>query len=156
MDITQQGHAAEPAPASAACAAILRGTLKPSLVVCALTTLVFLVAKGTGAALASLLAAALTVGCIAVGLFVMSRFVSVDPLAFLGGAIVIYFGQTIVLGLAMFRLSEAGWLDAVTFGVSALVAVVAWQIFLVRAFMRARRPVYDTPGFEASGLDVPQ
>ena len=144
MDLTQRQR--DPAGgAPAACAAILRGSLKPSMVVCALTVLVFLVVKGPGPALASLLAAAITGGSIAGGMFIMSRLVNADPLAFLGGVMVVYFGQMIVIGLATFGLSEASWLDSLTFGISALVAVIAWQVFLVMAFVRARCLVFDNP-----------
>jgi len=149
MTQTQTSGAAQPLPF----AAMLRAAVKPSLLVSALTVIVFLVVRGSGPALASLLAVAVTVGFFAGGLYVMSRVVNANPLSVLSAAIAVYLGQMIVLGLIVFGLSGASWLDSVAFGMSALVVVIAWQVFLIVAFVRGRRPIYDTHRSDTSQME---
>lgn len=66
-----------------------------------------------------------------------------NPMTFMAVAMAIYLAQVIVLLGFLIAFFEAAWLDGVAFGIVVLVITVAWQIFLFRAWRRARLPVYD-------------
>ena len=84
------------------------------------------------------------------GLYVMKRVSNANPLSVLAGALAVYLGQVIFLGLVIFSLSGADWLDGKAFGLSVLGVALVWQLFQVLAFMRLRKPVYDEPADEAA------
>lgn len=135
-------------------AAMLRGAVIPTVCTAPVIMLVFWVTRQTRGGLAALLGVSIAVVFFAGGLYVMSRVVNASPLSVLSGAVALYFGQMIVLGLVAVGLSGARWLDSIAFGISVLVAVIAWQVFLIVAVVRARRPVYDTPRSDASEVAV--
>ena len=66
-----------------------------------------------------------------------------NPLSGLAGAIAVYLGQVIFLGVVILTLSGASWLDGTSFGLSVLAIALIWQVLQVVAFCRLRQPVYD-------------
>lgn len=131
--------------------AMLRGGLLPSLVAGVLTVVVAWVVRGGTGALAAVLGVILAMVFFAGGLWVMTRIVGAQPISLMAGALAVYFGQVIVLGVVILSLYAAAWLDGPAFGVSILVVTLVWQVFQVRAFIRSRRPVYDEPVYGAPG-----
>lgn len=125
---------------------MLRGALRPTLVCVPVIIAVLWAVRGGSGALAAGLGALLAVGFFWAGLFVMTRLVGDNPISLLAAALAVYFGQVIVLGVVIFTLSGAQWLDGVSFGLAALAVALLWQVFQVWAFVRARKSVYDEPG----------
>ena len=134
------------APAAAApFAAMLRGGLVPSLVAAPLIVIALWVARSGRGGLAALLAVAVTMAFFAGGLWVMKRVTNANPLSLLAGALAVYLGQVIFLGVVILGLSGAGWLDGTAFGIAALAVTLVWQVGQVVAFVRMRKSVYDAP-----------
>ena len=135
-----------PAPAPAApFAAMLRGALVPSLVAAPLVVIALWVARGSRGGLAALLAVVVTIAFFAGGLAVMKRVTNANPLSLLAGALAVYLGQVLFLGIVIISLSSASWLDGTAFGIAALAITIVWQVGQVVAFMRMRKSVYDAP-----------
>jgi len=106
---------------------------------------VFWVTGQARGALAALLGVVVSVVFFASGLYVMGRVVKAGPLSVLAGALAVYFGQVIFLGVVILSLSGAAWLDGTAFGLSVLAVALIWQLSQVLAFVRLRKPVYDDP-----------
>lgn len=135
-----------PAPAPAApFAAMLRGALVPSLVAAPLVVIALWVARGSRGGLAALLAVVVTIAFFAGGLAVMKRVTNANPLSLLAGALAVYLGQVLFLGIVIISLSRASWLDGTSFGIAALAITLVWQVGQVVAFVRMRKSVYDVP-----------
>lgn len=135
-----------PAPAPAApFAAMLRGALVPSLVAAPLVVIALWVARGSRGGLAALLAVVVTIAFFAGGLAVMKRVTNANPLSLLAGALAVYLGQVLFLGIVIISLSSASWLDGTAFGIAALAITLVWQVGQVVAFVRMRKSVYDAP-----------
>ncbi|MGZ4601220.1 MAG: hypothetical protein ACXVYY_13520 [Oryzihumus sp.] len=135
-----------PAPAPAApFAAMLRGALVPSLVAAPIVVIALWVARGSRGGLAALLAVVVTIAFFAGGLAVMKRVTNANPLSLLAGALAVYLGQVLFLGIVIISLSSASWLDGTAFGIAALAVTLVWQVGQVLAFVRMRKSVYDVP-----------
>ena len=135
-----------PAPAPAApFAAMLRGALVPSLVAAPIVVIALWVARGSRGWLAALLAVVVTIAFFAGGLAVMKRVTNANPLSLLAGALAVYLGQVLFLGIVIISLSRASWLDGTAFGIAALAVTLVWQVGQVVAFVRMRKSVYDAP-----------
>ena len=135
-----------PAPAPAApFAAMLRGALVPSLVAAPIVVIALWVARGSRGGLAALLAVVVTIAFFAGGLAVMKRVTNANPLSLLAGALAVYLGQVLFLGIVIISLSSASWLDGTAFGIAALAITIVWQVGQVVAFVRMRKSVYDAP-----------
>lgn len=135
-----------PAPAPAApFAAMLRGALVPSLVAAPLVVIALWAAGGSRGGLAALLAVVVTIAFFAGGLAVMKRVTNANPLSLLAGALAVYLGQVLFLGIVIISLSRASWLDGTAFGIAALAITLVWQVGQVVAFVRMRKSVYDAP-----------
>jgi ATP synthase protein I len=132
-------------------AAMLRATVLPMVATAPVVVAVFWIANGTRGGLAALLGVVVAVAFFAGGLYVMGRVVKADPLSVLAGALAVYFGQVIFLGVVILSLSRASWLDGTSFGLSVLAVALIWQILQVVAFVRMRKPVYDIP-VETAGV----
>jgi len=79
------------------------------------------------------------------GLYVMGRVVKANPMLVLAGALAVYLGQVLFLGVVILSLSGASWLDGTSFGLSVLAVALIWQLSQVVAFVKMRKPVYDNP-----------
>ena len=129
-------------------AAMLRGALIPTLCTAPVIVLAFWVTRQTRGGLAALLGVLVAVVFFAGGLYVMKRVSNANPISVLAGALAVYLGQVIFLGLVIFSLVGADWLDGKAFGLSVLAVALIWQLSQVVAFVRLRKPVYDEPGAE--------
>jgi ATP synthase protein I len=109
---------------------------------------VFWVARQTRGGLAALLGVCVALVFFAGGLYVMKRVTNANPISVLAGALAVYFGQVIFLGLVILSLSTAHWLDGQAFGLSILAVALVWQLAQVVAFLRLRQPVYDEVAVE--------
>jgi ATP synthase protein I len=147
---------ASPAPApNAPFDAMLRGALLPSTVAGLLAAVVLWVLRDSDGGLAALLGVAVAVVFFAAGLAVMKRVVGANPLSVLAGALAVYLGQILFLGVIILVLSGARWLDGTAFGLAILVVALVWQVCQVVAFLRMRHHVYDDPSAHASSADLP-
>jgi ATP synthase protein I len=141
-----QAHAPGPGPAPAApFAAILRATVVPMSAAVPVIVAVFWVTRGSRGGLGALLGACIAVVFFASGLYVMGRVTNANPLSVLAGAIAVYLGQVVFLGVVILTLSGVHWLDGTAFGLSVLAVALIWQLCQVVAFMRLRQHVYDQP-----------
>jgi ATP synthase protein I len=129
-------------------AALLRGAVIPTVCATPVIVLVFWITRQTRGALAALLGVSIALVFFAGGLYVMKRVSNANPISVLAGALAVYLGQVIFLGLVIVALAGADWLDAKAFGLSVLAVALLWQLFQVVAFMRLRKPVYDEPAQE--------
>jgi len=107
--------------------------------------LVFWLTGQARGGLAALLGVVIAVAFFASGLYVMKRVTTANPLSVLAGAIAVYLGQVIFLGIVILLFSGADWLDGQAFGLSVLAVALVWQVGQVVAFVRLRKPVYDAP-----------
>ena len=142
--MTQQQAPAPPPPFEA----MLRATVIPMVCAGPVIVLVFWVTGQTRGGLAALLGVTIAVAFFASGLYVMKRLTNTSPLSVLAGALAVYLGQVLFLGLVILLLSGASWLDGQAFGLSVLAVALIWQLVQVVAFVRLRKPVYDEPADE--------
>ncbi len=126
-------------------AAMLRAAVIPMLCTAPVIVLVFWITRHTRGGLAALLGVSIAVAFFASGLYVMQRVTNANPLSVLVGALAVYLGQVIFLGVVILLLSGAGWLDGRAFGLSVLAVALVWQLSQLVAFTRLRKPVYDEP-----------
>ena len=145
---------ATPAP-NAPFDAMLRGALLPSTAAGLLAVVVLWVLRDSDGGLAALLGVAVAVIFFAAGLAVMKRVVGANPLSVLAGALAVYLGQILFLGVIILVLSGARWLDGTAFGLAILVVALVWQVCQVVAFLRMRQSVYDDPSSAGTGADEP-
>jgi ATP synthase protein I len=127
---------------------MLRGAVVPMVCTAPVIVLVLWITRQTRGGLAALLGVCIAVVFFAGGLYVMKRVSNANPISVLAGALAVYLGQVIFLGLVIFSLSGADWLDGKAFGLSVLAVALIWQLSQVVAFVRMRKPVYDDPGPE--------
>ena len=137
----QPSGPAHPAPF----AAMLRAALLPMVFAAPVIILIFWAVGQAPGALAALLGVSIAVAFFASGLYVMKRVTNTNPISVLAGALAVYLGQVIFLGIVIFSLSGAPWLDGKAFGLSVLAVALIWQVSQVMAFVRLRKPVYDEP-----------
>ena len=124
-------------------AAMLRGAVIPMALTAPVIVFGFWIARQTRGGLAALLGVCVAVVFFASGLYVMKRVTNANPLSVLAGAMAVYLGQVIFLGLVIVSFSSADWLDGTAFGLSILAVAFVWQLSQIRAFMQLRKPVYD-------------
>lgn len=129
-------------------AAMLSGAVIPITFSAPVIVLGFWITRSARGGLASLLGVCVAVVFFASGLYVMKRVTNANPLSVLAGAMAVYLGQVIFLGLVIVSLSSANWLDGTAFGLSILAVALVWQLSQIRAFMHLRKPVYDQTGDE--------
>jgi len=130
---------------------MLRATLVPMIATVPVVVAVFWITSGSGGGLAALLGVVIAVVFFASGLYVMGRVTNANPISVLAGALAVYLGQVIFLGVVIFAFSGAHWLDGKAFGLSVLAVALIWQVCQVAAFMRLRQPVYDEPAAGPAG-----
>lgn len=137
-----QGSGPAPVPPFAA---MLRATVIPVVATAPVIVAAFWITRQSRGGLAALLGVTVAVAFFAGGLYVMGRVTNANPLSVLAGALAVYLGQVIFLGVVILTLSGAHWLDGTAFGLSVLAVALIWQVIQVVAFMRLRKPVYDDP-----------
>ena len=124
-------------------AAMLRATVVPMVASVPVIVAVFWITRQSRGGLAALLGVSIAVVFFASGLYVMGRVTNANPISVLAGALAVYLGQVIFLGVVILTLSDVHWLDGTAFGLSALAVALIWQVAQVAAFMRLRKPVFD-------------
>lgn len=134
--------------------ATLRASVVPTLVAGVLTSVVLGLVRGLDGAVSGLVGVAIAIGFFASGLLLMQKLVhDRNPMLFLAVGMAVYFAQVIVLLGVLIVSRRVDALDSFAAGVAMLVSVVVWQIAQMRAWRRARVPVYDgqaLPGSEGS------
>src|SRR5450759_2924498 len=98
--------------------AMLRATVTPMIATVPVIVAVFWITRQSRGGLAALLGVFIAVVFFASGLYVMKRVTNASPLSVLAGALAVYLGQVIFLGLVILSLSGADWLDGKAFGLS--------------------------------------
>jgi len=148
-------HLTQPQPTGPAqappFAAMLRATVLPLAASAPVVVGVCWAVGNARGGLAGLLGVVIAVIFFASGLYVMSRVARANPVSVLAGALAVYLGQVLFLGVVILSLSGADWLDGTSFGLSVLAVALIWQLSQVVAFIRLRKPVYDA----ASEQSVP-
>jgi ATP synthase protein I len=127
---------------------MLRATVIPMVAMAPVVVAVFWITRQSRGGLAALLGVCIAVVFFASGLYVMGRVTNANPLSVLAGALAVYLGQVIFLGVVILTFSDAHWLDGTSFGLSVLAVALIWQLSQVMAFMRLRKPVYDVTADE--------
>jgi ATP synthase protein I len=131
-------------------AVMLGATVIPMVASVPVIVVVFWVTRQARGGLAALLGVCIALVFFAGGLAVMKRVTNANPLSVLAGALAVYLGQVIFLGVVILCLSGADWLDGTAFGLSVLAVALIWQLSQVAAFIRLRKPVYDEPASSGS------
>lgn len=130
--------------AGAPFATTLRGALLPSALVGLGAVGVCAVVRGIGTLPSGLLGLFVALAFFGSGLALLSKLLrDSNPLTFVAVAMTIYLGQVLVLLGFLIAFRDAAWLDGMVFGAVVFVVTIAWQVFMVRAWRRARVPVYD-------------
>lgn len=132
-------------------AAMLRAAVIPVAVATPVIVLVCWIIGQARGGLAALLGALVAVVFFASGLYAMKRLANGPPMVLLAGALAIFFGQVIFLGLVILAFRGADWLDGRSFALSVLAVSLVWQTSQIVAFTRLRRPLYDDPADEPAG-----
>ncbi|MGB3761698.1 MAG: hypothetical protein WA966_00640 [Ornithinimicrobium sp.] len=128
---------------------MLRGSLPPSAVAGAGAAVVLGAFGGWGALLSGLVGVIIALAFFASALVGMARFVrNADPMLFMAVGMSLYFAQVIVLLGVLIVARGIESLDMRSAGIAMLVTILVWQVAQMRAWRRARIPVYDEPHTE--------
>lgn len=126
--------------------ATLRASVWPSLALGGLSALVLGLLRGVDGAASGLVGVAIAIGFFASGLLLMDRLVrGRDPMLFMAVGMTVYLAQVLVLLGVLVVARRVDALDSRAAGIAMLVTVVVWQLAQMRAWRRARVPVYDQP-----------
>ena len=131
--------------------AMLRGALKPALIVSALVVITSFILKGTAGLFAGLLASFVVVIFFSVSLFISKMTTNSDPMTVFSLAMLSYVTKlTLVAALliAVTRLTDESTVDRRAFGIGALVISGAWLLGEIRAFLKLKLEldIGDKPG----------
>ena len=122
---------------SDAFAELLRGALRPTLVVAALAVLVAAV-SGVTAAWSAALGAVLVLGFFTASLLVMKRTAHLPRTTVMAVVMITYTVKVVVLGVVLFAVRDASWLNGYAAGVTITVCALVWLFFEMRAYKRLR------------------
>ena len=134
-------------------ASMLRAAVIPVAVAAPVIVVVCWVTGGSRGGLSALLGVLVVVIFFAGGLYALKTLANGNPMVLMAGALAVFFGQVIFLGLVIVAFRGADWLDARSFALAVLAVSLVWQTSQIVAFTRLRRPVYDEPHDEPH--DVP-
>jgi hypothetical protein len=104
--------------------------------------------RGERGALSALVGGLVAFAVFGAGLFAITKVVEGPPGLSIAGALVVYFGQLVILLFVIVWLRDARWLDGRAFVAAVLAEGLIWQIGQVTGFLRARHPIYDQAGVE--------
>lgn len=135
--------------------AMLRGALIPIGCSVPVIVLAFFLTRAARGGLAALLGVGIAVAFFGGGLLALKKLTNANPLTLLAGALAVFFGQVIFLGLVILAFRGASWLDAQSFGLSVLAVSLVWQVSQVVVFIRLRKPVYDPQTGESGLVESP-
>jgi ATP synthase protein I len=131
-------------------AALLRGSLLPTLVA-ALLCVAVAVPAGSRAVAGAAFGAALVVAFFSVGLLVMRRTARLDPDAVMAVVMLTYVLKVAALAVVLLLFRDASWLAPGYFALGALGCTFVWLGFEMRAFTRLRVLVTDPPTDRRAG-----
>ncbi|AKU17517.1 hypothetical protein [Luteipulveratus mongoliensis] len=126
-------------------AAMLQAGVLASMVAFPVVVIALWIARDSKGGGSAALGALLAVVFFAAGLLIMGKIVDDNPMTVMAGALAVYLGQIIFLGIVILFLSDASWIDGPAFGIAVLAIALVWQVAQIAAFMRMRKPVYDEP-----------
>jgi ATP synthase protein I len=115
------------------------------------TVLVAAFTAGSAAAFSVGLAALLVIAFFAVGLLVADAVGRVSPGAALGAFILTYLVKVFGIGFILLAIGIPAWVDRGWFLWTAIGVVVLWQAGEIRAFSKARLPLYGSGPGTTSG-----
>ncbi len=130
------------APADDPYAAMLRGSLWPTLVVGAVAVVVSTVLEGVPGLVGSLLAVAIVCASFSATLLVMRWAAKNGPANVMAAALATYMGKVLVLGVFLVLFGRAPWLSGPAFGLTAIGCALVWLVFEARAYVRMRVLVF--------------
>lgn len=118
-------------------AAMLRGSLMPTLAVGLLVIVVsaFFGARSAGSAA---IGAGLVIVFFSLSLLVMRQTAHLQPVAVMSVVLATYTGKIIALGIAMVTLRDASWVSGRALGLAVIACTLVWLAFEMRAFTRLR------------------
>lgn len=123
-------------------AAMLRGSLLPTLVVGVVCVVVAVLVAGVPGLVGAALALAIVTLSFSATLLVMRWAATNGPANVMAAALATYLGKVLVLGVFLVVLGRASWLDGPSFGLTAIVSAVVWLVFEARAYYRMRVLVF--------------
>lgn len=131
---------------------LLRQSLPPAAAAGVASVLAVGLLQGWVPALSAGLGVVVALAFFGSGLVLMSRLVrSADPLLFMAVGMSVYFAQVLGLLVVLIVARNTDGLDLRAAGIAMFVTVLAWQAAQIRAWRRARIPVYDAD----AGQDAP-
>jgi len=135
--------------------ATLRGSVVPSLAAGVVASVVLAAFRGLAGGVSGLVGVAIAIGFFASGLLLMDKLVrDRNPMLFMAVGMSVYFAQVLVLLGILVLAGRVESLDTFSAGVAMLVTVLTWQVAQMRAWRRARVPVWDEPS-KPSDSDAP-
>ena len=124
--------------------AMLRQSFPPAAAVGLLAALLVGLLQGSVPGLSAAMGLVLALAFFASGLALTARFVrSADPLLFMAVGMSVYCAQVLALLVVLIVAREQESLDLRAAGLGMFVTILVWQVAQVRAWRRARVPVYD-------------
>ena len=138
------GRRPSPADPPSPTGMMFRAAVLPAAAAGMIAAAVFWIARGPSSALSGVLGVVIGVAFFASSLVLLSpRFRRWEPVLAFAVALTLYGTQVFAL-LVVYELTGGlTWLDGVAVGVAILVATLVFQAFAVRAWRRARTPIYD-------------
>ncbi len=136
----RNGDSAVPSDAgreSDAFAELLRGALRPT-VLAGLLAVVVAAFTGLTAAWSAGLGAAIVIGFFTASLLVMKRTAHLAPTTVMAVVMIVYTVKVVVLGVILFAVREASWLNGYAAGVTITGCALVWLFFEMRAYKRLR------------------
>ncbi|MBK7609823.1 MAG: hypothetical protein IPJ15_00460 [Actinomycetales bacterium] len=122
---------------SDAFAELLRGAFRPTLAAGVLAIIVAAFSDVT-AAWSAALGAVLVLGFFTASLLVMKRTAHLPPTTVMAVVMITYTVKVVVLGVVMFVVRGATWLNGYAAGVTITVCALVWLFFEMRAYKRLR------------------
>jgi len=139
---------------SDAFAELLRGSIVPTGIVAVVCVAVALF-SGAKAGWSAAFGAFLVIAFFTVSLVVMKRTAHLAPTTVMAIVMVTYTAKVLALGVAMFLLRDASWVNGYAVGVTITICTLVWLFFEMRAYKRLRIFAFG-PSSTGSADDTPQ
>ena len=127
-----------PMTSDQATSVVLRTAVVPTVIVGVVAIVLGAVLKGGNGALGATLGAVVAVAFFAGGQWGIDKVLKGNPDLALGGALVVYLTQIIVLFLLIALLKDATWLDGKVFAVTILACTLTWVAASAWAWSRTK------------------
>lgn len=135
----------ETSSATIAFSVLLRGALPPTVATGLLAAVVLGLVNGPVGGVSALVGATVVIAFFASGLLAVSRVVvdTGNPMLFMAVGMAVYFAQVLALFGVLVVAGQVESFDSRSAGIAMFVCVLVWQVAQMRAWRRARVPVYD-------------